>query len=273
MPPPPVVKCTRSLPWVGLLATIVAISPPHLRLLACPILPQGDVVLSSCQGSYLSEVNSPLEAQVTDSSQTQAQATPLDLDPVLLEHSPVLQRWLQQLPEVKTEIRQDPSFRPRLRVNYTQFTSREQAEGWQMGVEDIFLVPGTGLAAGADYGQSRTGDLQSYGVEARYYLLPLGGYLNLAPTLGYRNLTTTTYSSAGVSLGLRLVVVPSRGGGADLSLSQQWVAPGQLQEAGLTTVTLGYALTHHLRLATDWQWQRSSLGQDNRWGLGLEWLL
>jgi hypothetical protein len=74
--------------------------------------------------------------------------------------------------------------------------------------------------------------LQSYGVEARYYLLPLGGYLNLAPTLGYRNLTTTTYSSAGVSLGLRLVVVPSRGGAPNLSLSQQWVAPGQLQEAG-----------------------------------------
>jgi hypothetical protein len=271
MSPPPVVKCISSVARVGLMAAIAAIALPHLTLLACPISPQGAIGTTDCQVLALPEGNSPLEIEVADSRQLQS--PPLDLDPAILEQSPVLRRWLQQIPEVEMEVRQVPAFRPRLRVSYTQFPSREQVGGWQVGLEDIFLVPGKGLAAGADYGQSGTGDLQSYGVEARYYLLPLGGYLNLAPTLGYRSLTTTTHSSTGVSLGLRLVVVPSRGGGTDLSLSQQWIAPGQIQEAGLTTVTLGYALTPHLRLGTDWQWQRSNLGQDNRWGLGLEWLL
>ncbi len=266
------VKCTRSLPWVGLLGAIAAISLPPLPLLACPTFPQGAVSGADCQVSTFPARNRPLDIQVSDLSQLQGGPL-LDLDPAILEHSPVLQRWLQQVPEVEAEMRELPAFLPRLRASYTQFPSREQGGGWQVGVEDIFLVSGTGLAVGADYGQSGSGDLQSYGVETRYYLLPLGGYLNLAPTLGYRGLATTTYSSTGVSLGLRLVVVPSRGGGTDLSLSQQWVAPGQAQEAGLTTVTLGYALTPQLRLGTDWQWQRSSLGQDNRWGLGLEWLL
>lgn len=266
------VKCTRSLPWVGLLGAIATISLPPLPLLACPTSPQGAVSGPDCQVSTFPARNRSLDIQAPDLSQLQA-APLLDLDPAILEHSPVLQRWLQQVPEVEAEMHERPAFLPRLRASYTQFSSREQVGGWQVGVEDIFLVPGTGLAVGADYGQSGPGDLQSYGVETRYYLFPLGGYLNLAPTLGYRGLATTTYSSAGVSLGLRLVVVPSRGGGTDLSLSQQWVAPGQAQEAGLTTVTLGYALTPQLRLGTDWQWQRSNLGQDNRWGLGLEWLL
>lgn len=265
---PPVVKCIKSLPWAGL---PTAIALPQLILLGCPIAPQGAIAGPVCQASALPEGNSPPEIQAPNLDQIQA--TPLDLDPAILDHSPVLQRWLQQVPEVEAEMRDRPAFLPRLRASYTQFPSREEGGGWQVGVEDIFLVPGTGLAAGADYGQTGTGDLQSYGVEARYYLLPLGGYLNLAPTLGYRSLATPAYSSAGVSLGLRLAVIPSRGGGTDLSLSQQWVAPGQEEEAGLTTVSLGYALTPQLRLGTDWQWQRSSLGQDNRWGLGLEWLL
>jgi hypothetical protein len=270
MSPPPVVKCISSVARVGLMAAIVAIALP---LLACPTSPQGAVGGADCQVSTFPARSRPLDIQAPDLSQLQSAPLDLDLDSAILEHSPVLQRWLQQVPDVEAEMRERPAFLPRLRASYTQFPSREQGGGWQVGVEDIFLVSGTRLAVGADYGQSGSGDLQSYGVETRYYLLPLGGYLNLAPTLGYRGLATTTYSSAGVSLGLRLVVVPSRGGGTDLSLSQQWVAPGQAQEAGLTTVTLGYALTPQLRLGTDWQWQRSSLGQDNRWGLGLEWLL
>ncbi len=250
------------------MATVTLVQP---ALLACPVSPQREMGAAACQTLAIgSQKRSPT---FPTPELSQSQAGPLELYPAILEQSPVLQRWLQQVPEMEAEIRQEPAFRPRLRASYHQFPSSGQAGGWQVGVEDIFVVPGTGLTASADYGQSGTGDRLSYGVEARYYLLPLGGYLNLAPTLGYRSLSTRAYSTAGVGLGLRLMVVPSRGGGADLSLSHQWVDPGQPQEVGLTSVSLGYALTPQLRLGTDWQWQRSNLGQDNRWGLGLEWLL
>jgi hypothetical protein len=271
MSPPPVVRCVSALSRPGRLAAIAAITLTQPALLACPVSVEGEIGAAVCQTLAIPSQKSPPASPTPELSQSQAD--PLELDPAILEQSPVLQRWLQQVPEVEAEIQQDPAFHPRLRASYQQFPSSGQTGGWQVGVEDIFVVPGTGLAASADYGQSGTGDRRSYGVEARYYLLPLGGYLNLAPTLGYRSLTTSTYSTAGVGLGLRLMVIPSRGGGADLSLSHQWVAPGQPQEVGLTSVSLGYALTPQLRLGTDWQWQRSSLGQDNRWGLGLEWLL
>jgi hypothetical protein len=69
------------------------------------------------------------------------------------------------------------------------------------------------------------------------------------------------------------MLIPARGGGADLALSQQWVLPGQPNQVAITNVTLGYAVTSQVRLATDLEFQSSHLGYDNRWGLGLEWLL
>lgn len=44
------------------------------------------------------------------------------------------------------------------------------------------------------------------------------------------------------------MLVPSRGGAADLALSQHWVAPGSDQEVGITSLNLGYAVTRRLRL-------------------------
>jgi hypothetical protein len=107
----------------------------------------------------------------------------------------------------------------------------------------------------------------------RYYLLPLGGYVNIAPTLGYRALTTPTYQTDGLDVGLRLMLVPSRGGGADLALSQEWVAPGSDREVAITSLEIGYAITRQLRLGTEFQLQNSSFGQDSSFGLALEWLL
>ena len=63
----------------------------------------------------------------------------LDLDPEVLEESPVLQRWSQEVPDVMSDIRHDPSFRTRLRLGYSQFPSTNQQGGWNVGVEDVFI--------------------------------------------------------------------------------------------------------------------------------------
>ncbi|PSR15852.1 hypothetical protein C8255_20910, partial [filamentous cyanobacterium CCP3] len=191
----------------------------------------------------------------------------------VIEGSPTLQRWLEEIPDVASDIRHQPSFRTRLRVSYAQFPSNGQIGGFGAAVEDVFLVKGTGLTASADYSRSWNGDRESYGGEARYYLLPLGGYVNIAPTVGYRSLSTPAYQTDGLDVGLRLLLVPSRGGGADLALSQRWVAPGSENEVGITSLAIGYAVTRQLRLGTDFQLQNSRFGQDSRVGLSLELLL
>lgn len=228
----------------------------------------------SCTVSF--GVTSPTADAVT-SSETLAlepEVVPpaLDLDPAVIEGSPTLQRWLEEVPDVADEIRHRPSFRTRLRVSYAQFPSTGQIGGFGAAVEDVF-VPGTGLAASVDYSRSWNGQRESYGGEARYYLLPLGGYFNLAPTVGYRSLSTPSYQIDGLDVGLRLMLVPSRGGGADLALSQRWVAPGSENEVGITSLAIGYAVTRQLRLGTDFQRQNSRFGQDSRVGVSLELLL
>lgn len=199
--------------------------------------------------------------------------TPFELDPAVIESSPVLQDWLRQTPDIAAEIQHDPSFRTRLRLGYSQFPSTGQAGGINLGVEDIFVWPGTGLTVSGDYARSWNDTREAYGAEARYYLLPLGGYVNVAPVVGYRHLETPLYTTDGVNVGFRLMIVPSRGGAADFSISQTWVAPGTAEEVGITGFSGGYAITHHLRLATDLQFQNSRFGQDSRLGISLEWLL
>ena len=54
-----------------------------------------------------------------------------------IEDSPVLQRWQRQIPNVLEEIKNDPSFRTRLRLGYAYFPSQEQAGGVNIGFEDI----------------------------------------------------------------------------------------------------------------------------------------
>ncbi|MBD2426296.1 hypothetical protein [Phormidium sp. FACHB-1136] len=206
-------------------------------------------------------------------SLTEAELAPLELDPSIIEESPVLRQWLNEVPDLAEEIRHTPSFRTRLRVGYANFPSNGAIGGFQMGVDDVFVWPGTGLTASADYSRSSNGQREAYGAEARYYLLPLGGYVNVAPSVGYRSVSAPAYSTDGVDLGLRLMLIPSRGGAADLSVSQHWVAPGTDGEVGVTRFNLGYAVTHQLRLGSDLEFQNSRFGQESRWGLSLEWLL
>lgn len=225
-----------------------------------------ETLLSQTQPSPANQ--SPLQLQRTPKPESGGQ---LDLSPEIIEGSPVLQRWLRQVPNVLRDIANDPSFRTRLRLGYSQFPSSGQASGWNAGVEDLFIGR-TGLTVSGDYQATFDGERKAWGADLRYYLLPLGSYLNLAPVVGYRNLETDRYSTDGVNLGLRLLLVLSRSGAADISLTQSWVAPGTDDEVGLTTLSVGYALTHNLRLSTDLQKQNARQSKDSRVGIVLEWM-
>ena len=195
----------------------------------------------------------------------------LDLSPDI-EGSPVLQRWLRQVPNVLADIANKPSFHTRLRLGYAEFSATGQAGGVNVGVDDIFIGK-TGLTVSGDYQASFNGKNTAWGADLRYYLRPLGAYINVAPVIGYRYLETNTYSTDGLNLGARLLLVLSRGGAADISLTQSWVAPGTDDEVGMTTLSFGYAVTRNLRLSTDIQKQNARQHKDNRVGIGLEWML
>ena len=196
----------------------------------------------------------------------------LDLSPEIIESSPVLQRWRRQIPNVWQDIKRDPSFRTRWRLGYSWFADAGESGGFNVGVEDVFLGR-TGLTVSGGYRGTFDGAIASYGTDLRYYLRPLGSYVNMAPVLGYRHLGTEEYSRGGVNLGLRLLLVPSRGGAADISLTQSFVSPGSAEEVGITMLSFGYAITHRLRLSTDIVKQNARERKDSRLGIVLEWML
>ncbi len=180
---------------------------------------------------------------------------PIDLPPQI-RTSPTLQKWLQQAPDVRREIASDPSFRTRLRVGYG-LSNPGASSGVVFGIEDLRLGQ-TPIALTAH--GSLSGTVNSWGVDAQAYVLPLGGYVNMAPVVGWRSISTATANSQGVNLGAKVLFVPSRGGGADVSLQQTWVNPGNEQEVGIGKISVGYAITPKLRLASDIErWQGRSI--------------
>ncbi len=198
-------------------------------------------------------------------------AEELDLSPEIIENSPVLQRWLEEVPNVLEDIRNDPSFRTRLRLGYSNFPSNDDASGINVGVEDVFIGR-SGLTVSGDYQASFNGDRETFGADLRYYVLPLGSYINVAPLVGYRNIESNDYSTDGVNVGARLMLALSRTGAADVSLTQSFVSPGSSDEVGITTLSFGYAVTQNLRLSTDIQKQNSREEKDSRVGIVLEWM-
>lgn len=198
-------------------------------------------------------------------------AADLDLDPTVIQQSPVLQRWQKQVPDIAHEIKHDPSFRSRFRVGYSQFPSSNQAAGLNIGVEDL-RIDRSRLALSADYQTSFNGNRRSWGADIHYYVRPLGSYINIAPVVGYRQLETGGTTIQGANLGVKALFVLSRGGGADISLTQTWVSPFSAEETGMTTLSIGYALTHNLRVSTDLQKQNSPIRKDSRIGISLEWM-
>ena len=195
----------------------------------------------------------------------------IDLDPSIIENSPVLQRWLNEVPDVRSQIRSDPSFRTRLRLLYSQYPASEQAAGVLVGVEDVFLGRSP-LTISAQYQTAFDRPIESYGADLHYYVLPLGSNVNLAPIVGYRHIETVDDTTDGVNVGVRLILALSRTGAADVVLSQSWVAPGSESEVGLTTLSMGYAVTPNLRVSADVQQQNAPQRKDSRVGIGLEWM-
>ena len=196
----------------------------------------------------------------------------IDISPEVIEDSPVLQEWLKEVPNVLEEIRHDPSFRTRLRLGFNSFPSTDDATGLNIGVKDIFIKR-TGLTINADYQIGLNGDRNAAGADLHYFVLPLGNYVNFAPLVGYRYVQSNDFSTDGVNLGLRLMLAFSRTGGGDISFSQSFISPGGDEEVGLTSLSVGYAVTSHLRLSTDLEWQNSKEDKDDRFGINLEWLL
>jgi len=205
-------------------------------------------------------------------SPTAVMANPesLPADPALPTDSPVLERWRQRVPDVLSDIRHDPSFRTRLRASYSQFLDDSQS-GFALGVEDIFLGR-TGLTVSGGYQASFDGEQSAYGGDLHYYLLPLGGQVNLAPVLGYRHIDTGREITDGVNLGARVRFVPSRTAAADITFTQSWVALGSDEEVTISNLSLGYAVTHDLRISTDLERQNAPSRKESRVAIGIEWM-
>ncbi|MEM9903927.1 MAG: hypothetical protein AAF921_02755 [Cyanobacteria bacterium P01_D01_bin.44] len=210
------------------------------------------------------------DADLTDAANSaESIGDTLTLPPDTVEQSPVLQQWQRSVPDVLDDIRNDPSFKTRLRSGYTQFPSTHQTGGVMVGVEDWFIAE-TPLTLNADYHRNFDGNREAFGATLRYYVLPLGGYINAAPLVGYRNFETPDYTADGLNYGFHIKVIPSRGGGADFGYTQTWTTGSD----GVRTTQLGfgYAITRDLRVATDIEWQFGPGETDSRVGIGVEWM-
>jgi hypothetical protein len=203
-------------------------------------------------------------------NQTQLTEDSLDLSPEIMKTSPVLHRWQKQVPNLLEEIKNDPSFRTRIRLGYNQFPSSNNTSGLGIGIEDLFIGKSS-LTLSGDY-ETSFNSRQSGGVNANYYLLPLGSYINITPVMGYRYIQTNDYHTQGINVGAKIMLALSRSGAADLSFSQSFISPGSDNEVGISTLCVGYALTKSLRISTDLQQQNSRAQKDNRVGLYLEWM-
>jgi hypothetical protein len=215
--------------------------------------------------------NFPLAAQEVIQKQERNNDSGIDLPPEIIEDSPVLQRWLKEIPNVLEDIRHDPSFLTRWQLGFSLFPSSDDAAGIKLGVEDIFIAR-TGLTISGDYESSFNGDRVAVGTSLHYFLFPLGGYVNFAPLIGYRYIQSNDYFTDGISVGARLMLTLSRTGAADISLAHSFITPGGENEVGITTLSVGYAITSHLRLSTEFEQQNSREEKDNRVGINLEWM-
>lgn len=207
-----------------------------------------------------------------DPANDPAIADSISLPPEVIEQSPVLQRWLQSVPNVQSDIRNDPSFTTRIQAGYTFFPSSDSTGGFIVGVDDVFFgeMP---LTLSADYQQNFRGDRTAYGVDLHYYVFPLGNYFNLSPIVGYRHAESgSDYQIDGAHVGLRARFVPSRTGAADLTVDQSWIV-GDSESLNITQVNLGYAITPDMRISTDFEWQSTPDDGDSRVGVNLEWSL
>ena len=191
----------------------------------------------------------------------------LDIHPEVIKNSPVLQRWRLKIPNVLQDINNEPSFRTRLRFGYSQLDGNA---GVKVGFEDIFIVDK--LTLRGEYEKAFNNSFENYGADFNYYLLPLGGYLNFSPVIGYRDLHTSDYSSSGANLGIKLLLVLSRGGAADIAFTRSWVSLGTAEEVALTKLSASYAVTNNLRFSTELGQQKANGFRNRQVGFFIEWM-
>lgn len=220
----------------------------------------------SLKVSAQSPIKPNLNPDVNQKIEQAEKSQQLDIPQQVLDDSPTLQKWLEQTPNILQEIRQEPSFRSILGLGLVGFP--EDTLGFDIQLKDLFLG-NTGLTFNTDYQATFDSDHNSFGLELHYFMLPLGSRLNLAPVVGYRTLKQARFETDGINLGLRLLLVLSRTGAAEVSLSQNWIAPGGATETGLLKLETGYSLTSQISLTTSWQRQNSPSSQDNIFRIGL----
>ena len=199
-----------------------------------------------------------------------AETPSLDIPSEIIEDSPVLQKWLQEVPNILDQIHHDPSFRTRLGVGFAVFPD-DDLTGVKIAIEDIFLGR-TGLTISADYQTSFNNNRVNTGTDLHYFLFPLGGFVNVAPIVGYRYVESSDFNTDGVNLGLRVMLALSRTGAADISLSQSFVSPQGDREIGLFRIGVGYSFTSDIRISTDWKIENSKEDKDNSLSIGLQYL-
>jgi len=221
-----------------------------------------------------------LKSAVAQDSQLENQNQRLNVSPEIIENSPTWQKWIDHHPDLLDEIKNKPSFPTRVRFGYSQFPSNNGIGGVFFALEDLFIGE-TPLTFSARYSTSFSTtdsnndplDRTSFSTDLNYYLLPLGNYVNIAPVVGYRSITTNGYSTDGLNVGLRLALALSPQGAADVFVTQSFLNLGSSDEVGVTDITAAYAVNKNLRLSTQIQWQNSIQQSDSQVTIGLEWML
>ncbi|MFM7600137.1 MAG: hypothetical protein ACKO7R_02905 [Pseudanabaena sp.] len=193
-------------------------------------------------------------------------ANDLEIDRQVIESSPVLQRWLEQPPNLLEDIYNIPSFNTKLRVG---LTSRDNSFGVEAGIEDVF-VGRSPLTVSGSYQTEFSGRESELQANIRYYVLPLGSYWNISPIVGYRQFNQLDRPQiSGLDLGLQGILVLSPHS-SDLRLSHTFTSPSGNLEMSTTTLSSSYSITNNLRLGTKIEWRRSPLIYDSRVGFLLE---
>jgi hypothetical protein len=192
----------------------------------------------------------------------------LKLNKDIIENSPVLRRWLVDPPDILYDIYNTPSFGSKFRLG---LTSRDGSLGFDIGLRDLFLGKSP-FTISANYQSEFSGRETDLNADLRYYILPLGGYFNIAPLIGYRYIDFFGESLSGVDVGIEGILILSPRS-ADLRLSQSFAAPLSDKETSITTLSSSFALTDRLSISSSIQWRKSPVRSDSRVGFYLEWRL
>ena len=199
-------------------------------------------------------------------AQISQRADELEIDRQVVESSPVLQRWLENPPDLLEDIYHIPSFNTKLQLGVT---SRDNSLGIEAGVSDVF-VGRSPLTLNAGYQTEFSGRESELNADLRYYLLPLGSYWNVSPIVGYRQFNQFNRPQiSGLDVGLQGILVLSPHS-SEIRLSHTFTAPNTDLELSKTSLSTSYAITSNLRLGTKIEWRRSPIIYDSRVGFLLE---